>query len=115
MYSNIGLSALCVVLAIMAFTVTILSACGIFQYIKRSDSRRKRIIRTVAMALVTIVLFISSYILFPKCPECNQTMDTEFCTNCGARVQEEYPTCPNCHVQVKTDYCGSCGHNMKGE
>ncbi|MBQ8806518.1 MAG: hypothetical protein IJZ68_08695 [Bacteroidaceae bacterium] len=111
--NGFALSSLCTVVGIMAGTVTVLSACGIFQYKQNTTSRRNRIISSIALLLLTILIFVSSYLLYPKCPACHEPMNSEYCTSCGSRVTEEYPVCPNCNIEVSTDYCGTCGHKMK--
>ena len=110
-----ALSSMLTVTGIMAGTVTIFCACGIFQYNSGTASKRNRILASIGLLLLTVAIFTGSYLVYPKCPECNKTMNSEFCTSCGTRVQEEYPTCPTCNIDVATDFCGKCGRDMRGE
>lgn len=108
---GIPISAFLAVASLVSGIFAILAMCGMLYF----DSCKKRIIGSVLLLALTAALIFGSYWVFPKCPNCNLTQSSEFCTGCGTRIQEEYPRCPTCDVTVKTDFCGQCGHDMRGE
>ncbi len=108
---NVLISVILCIAGFVAFTFTVLCACGVMH----DRSFKRRWSATAALSILTICLFISSYLVFPKCPNCNTTQDSAFCTQCGTQIQERHPTCPTCDVEIKTAFCGTCGHDMRGE
>lgn len=107
---GIPLSAIFAVAGIAAGVLGIVTMCGVVQL-----TLPKRIIVSILLVVLSAAFIFGSYWVYPKCPNCNSTQSSDFCTQCGTRIQEEYPVCPTCDITVKTDFCGQCGHDMRGE
>lgn len=50
-----------------------------------------------------------------RCSQCDQTVTTQFCPDCGWQVNSQTTTCPTCKVPCNTTYCPSCGTKIPHE
>ena len=67
----------------------------------------------IIISLALTIFCISGYLhgINSKCDNCGETIDTEYCTNCGTPTHEPESVyvCENCRKEIDTNYCGDCG------
>lgn len=62
---------------------------------------------------VVFLLSLSEVVTYPVCSNCGEKVNSDYCTHCGAIVEENItPTCPECGEVCHTNFCGDCGTKM---
>lgn len=78
-------------------------------------------IAVVIMVGICLLALVFAFCLTTRCDNCNNIVNTAFCTKCGLKNDEYIEPvvenvsgliCPVCNVECLNNYCGGCGSEI---